>query len=40
MALEHMLLFSVVEGLITALLLKYFLKHEPDLVYALRAREA
>jgi cobalt/nickel transport system permease protein len=40
MALEHMLLFSVVEGLITVLLLKYFLKHEPDLVYALRAREA
>jgi cobalt/nickel transport system permease protein len=40
MALEHMLLFSVVEGLITVLLLKYFLKHESDLVYALRAREA
>ncbi len=40
MALEHMLLFSVIEGLITVLLLKYFLKHEPDLVYALRAREA
>ncbi len=39
MALEHMLLFSVVEGLITVLLLKYFLKREPDLVYALRARE-
>lgn len=40
MALEHMLLFSVIEGLITVLLLKYFLKHESDLVYALRAREA
>jgi len=39
MAFEHMLLFSVVEGLITVLLLKYFLKHESDLVYALRARE-
>jgi cobalt/nickel transport system permease protein len=39
MALEHMLLFSVVEGLITVLLLKYFLKHESDLVYALRARK-
>jgi cobalt/nickel transport system permease protein len=38
MALEHLLLFSVVEGLITVLLLKYFLKHESDLVYALRAR--
>jgi len=40
MALEHMLLFSVVEGLVTVLLLKYFLKHESDLVYALRARES
>jgi cobalt/nickel transport system permease protein len=39
MTLEHMFLFSVVEGLITVLLLKYFLKHESDLVYALRARE-
>ena len=38
MALEHILLFSVIEGLITVLLLKYFLKHESDLVYALRPR--
>jgi cobalt/nickel transport system permease protein len=37
MALEHMLLFSIVEGGITVLLLKYFLKHEPDLVYAMRS---
>jgi cobalt/nickel transport system permease protein len=35
MALEHMLLFSVVEGLITVLLLKYFLKHEPDVIFAI-----
>jgi cobalt/nickel transport system permease protein len=38
MALEHMLLFSVVEGLITVFLLKYFIKHETDFVYALRGR--
>ncbi|MGZ3591149.1 MAG: cobalt transporter CbiM [Thermodesulfobacteriota bacterium] len=35
MAIEHLLLFGVVEGLVTMLLLKYFLKHERDLVYAL-----
>jgi len=40
MALEHMLLFSVVEGVITVLLFKYFLKHEPDLIYALTVKEA
>lgn len=37
MALEHMLLFSIVEGVVTVLLLRYFMKHEPDMVYALRA---
>jgi cobalt/nickel transport system permease protein len=31
----HLFPFGVVEGLVTVLLLKYFLKHEPDLVYAL-----
>ncbi len=35
MAIEHLFPFGMVEGLITMLLLKYFLKHEPDLVYAL-----
>ena len=39
MALEHLLLFSVVEGIVTALLLKYFVKHESDLVYALTVKE-
>jgi len=34
MALEHMLVFSIVEGMVTALILKYFVKHESDLVYA------
>ncbi|HAK88887.1 MAG: cobalamin biosynthesis protein CbiM [Nitrospirae bacterium GWC2_46_6] len=36
MALEHLLLFGIIEGVVTAMLLKYFLKHEPDAVYALR----
>jgi cobalt/nickel transport system permease protein len=36
MALEHLLLFGIVEGVVTALLFRYFLKHEPDLVYALK----
>lgn len=40
MVLEHMLLFSIIEGTITVLLLRYFLKNESDLVYALSVREA
>lgn len=36
MALEHLLLFGIVEGVVTVLLLKYFIKHEPDLVYAVK----
>lgn len=40
MAWEHLLLFSIVEGVITVLLLRYFLKHEADLVYALSVKEA
>ena len=39
MAIEHMIVFSVVEGIITVLLLKYFLKHEPDQIYALPVKE-
>ncbi len=35
MALEHMLLFSVVEGIVTVLLFKYFVKHESGFIYAL-----
>jgi cobalt/nickel transport system permease protein len=35
MALEHLLLFGVVEGIVTVLLLKYFLKHEPELIWSL-----
>ncbi len=40
MALEYLLLFGVVEGTITMLLFKYFVKHEPGLVYALRKNRA
>lgn len=36
MALEHLLVFGVLEGLITALLIRYFLGQEPSLVYAMR----
>lgn len=34
MAFEHLLLFGVIEGIITVLLFRYFMKHEPGLVYA------
>ena len=36
MALEHLLLFGIVEGVMTALLLNYFLKQEPGLIYAMK----
>jgi len=36
MAIEHMLVFGIVEGLATALILKYFVKHEAELVYAMK----
>jgi len=32
MALEHLLLFGIVEGVVTVLLFKYFLKNEPELI--------
>ena len=35
MVVEHLLLFSIVEGVVTVLLLKYFLKNESDLVWKL-----
>jgi cobalt/nickel transport system permease protein len=38
MAIEHMLLFGVVEGIITALVVNYFLKNEQTLIYAFRKR--
>lgn len=39
-AAEHLLLFSVVEGVMTVLLFRYFLKHEPEVVYALSGGKA
>ena len=38
MAIEHMLLFGIVEGIITAIILNYFLKTEPTLIYAFKKR--
>jgi cobalt/nickel transport system permease protein len=40
MLLEHMLLFGIIEGVVTVLLFRYFLKHEPGLVHALTVKEA
>jgi cobalt/nickel transport system permease protein len=36
MAFEHMLLFGIAEGLITAIVIRYFLRNEPGLIYAFR----
>jgi cobalt/nickel transport system permease protein len=36
MAIEHLLLFGVVEGVITATIVSYFLKNEPGLIFAFR----
>jgi cobalt/nickel transport system permease protein len=36
MAIEHLLVFGIVEGIVTALIVKYFLKNEPGLIYALK----
>ncbi len=39
MALQHMFFFSIVEGIVTLLLFRYFLKQEPALVYALSDKD-
>ena len=36
MAIEHLLFFGIVEGVVTALIVGYFLKNEPGLIYAFR----
>lgn len=36
MAIQHMALFSIIEGAVTVMLLKYFLRNEHDLVYAIK----
>ena len=38
MAMEHLLLFSIIEGIVTFLLLKYFLAYESDQIYALSVK--
>jgi len=38
MAIEHLFLFSIIEGIITALLVRYFYKHEAQLIYALKSK--
>ena len=35
MTLEHLVLFGVAEGIITALIVRYFFKHEPLMIYSL-----
>jgi cobalt/nickel transport system permease protein len=36
MAIEHMLLFGIVEGIITVIIVRYFLRNELGLIYAFR----
>jgi cobalt/nickel transport system permease protein len=36
MAIEHLLIFGIVEGIITAFIVRYFLRNEPGLIYAFR----
>lgn len=36
MAIEHLLLFGIVEGIITAIIVSYFVRNEPGLIYAFR----
>lgn len=36
MAVEHLLLFSIVEGIMTVILMRYFMKNEPSLIYAIK----
>ncbi|MEI6050088.1 MAG: cobalt transporter CbiM [Bacteroidota bacterium] len=36
MAIEHLLLFGIVEGIVTAIIVSYFLNNEPGLIYAFR----
>jgi cobalt/nickel transport system permease protein len=36
MAIGHLLLFGIVEGIITALIVSYFLRNEPGVIYAFR----
>jgi cobalt/nickel transport system permease protein len=39
MAIEHLLLFGIIEGTITATIVSYFLKNETELIYVFRQKE-
>ena len=36
MVIEHLLIFGIFEGFITALVVRYFYKNDPGLIYAIR----
>jgi cobalt/nickel transport system permease protein len=36
MAIEHLLLFGIVEGIMTSIIVSFFLRNEPGLIYALK----
>jgi cobalt/nickel transport system permease protein len=38
MAIEHLLFFGIAEGVLTALIVSYFLKNEPGLIYSFRKK--
>ncbi|HKK43517.1 MAG TPA: cobalt transporter CbiM [Bacteroidales bacterium] len=40
MAVEHLLIFGIVEGLITATIVSYFLGNEPGLIYAFKKKDS
>jgi cobalt/nickel transport system permease protein len=40
MMLGHLLIIGLVEGFVTALLLNYFIKNEPELIYSLQIKKA
>ncbi len=39
MMIEHLLFIGLIEGFVTALLLKYFIKNEPGMIYTLNLKE-
>ncbi|HNW98701.1 MAG TPA: cobalt transporter CbiM [Bacteroidales bacterium] len=36
MAIEHLILFGIAEGIITALIVRYFLKNEPGIIHSIQ----
>jgi cobalt/nickel transport system permease protein len=39
MMLEHLFIIGLIEGFVTALLLKYFIKNEPELIFSIDMKE-